>query len=168
MNHSVAFLLIFFLLFSCSSPQEVTIDPENWEQRRAESVDADSLASGTTYLSIYSRVYSQTEHKSHELTATVSLRNPNLKDSIFIESAQYYNTEGDLLRTYFEHMIYIAPMETVTIVIDEADTAGGAGANFLFDWKTRPGDNEPIFEAVMITTYNSLGLSFTTSGIRLE
>lgn len=162
------FILAALFLSACSSPPEINVNPENWAQRRAEPSAADSLANGTTYLSIYSRIHSQTEHKTHELTATVSLRNPNLTDSVFIDRAQYYSTEGDLIRTYFDHPIYIAPMETVTIVIHEADTAGGAGANFLFDWQAKAGINEPIFDAVMITTYNTLGLSFATSGVRIK
>jgi hypothetical protein len=45
-------------------------------------------------------------------------------------NAKYYNTQGTLLRSYFEHPIYLAPLETVEIVIDEGDREGGTGANF--------------------------------------
>ena len=58
-------------------------------------------------------------------------------------------------------------METVEIVIDQDDNEGGTGANFIFDWKIKPDTNEPLFEAVMISTYGQQGLSFTTTGIRL-
>lgn len=168
MKHIALFIFLPLLVFACTSPPEISVNPENWAQRRAEPSRTDSLSSGSTYLSIYSRIHSQTEQNSYELTATVSLRNPNLKDSVFIDRAQYYNTEGDLLRTYFDYPIYIAPMETVNIVIYESDTAGGTGANFLFDWRSKASVNEPIFEAVMITSYSTLGLSFTTSGVRIK
>jgi len=52
------------------------------------------------------------------------------KDSIFLMNAKYYNTQGTLLLSYFEHPIYLAPLETVEIVIDEGDREGGTGANF--------------------------------------
>lgn len=128
----------------------------------------DSLVSGTSYLSIYSQIYSLSEHKTHDLTATVSMRNINLKDSIFISNAEYYNSEGVLIRTYFDHPIYIAPLETVEIVIDEEDQAGGTGANFIFNWKIPHGLNAPLFEGIMISTSGQQGLSFTTSGIKIK
>ncbi|MCB0641652.1 MAG: DUF3124 domain-containing protein, partial [Phaeodactylibacter sp.] len=79
-----------------------------------------------------------------------------------------YNTSGDLIRTYFQQPIFLKPMETVEIVIDEKDKEGGTGANFLFEWSIKPGLVEPIFEGVMISTLGSQGLSFTTEGLRIQ
>ena len=58
-------------------------------------------------------------------------------------------------------------METVEIVIDENDKEGGTGANFHFDWRIKPLSNEPLFEAVMISSFGQ-GLSFTTQGKRIK
>jgi hypothetical protein len=85
-----------------------------------------------------------------------------------LEKTEYFNTKGDLIRTYFNKMIFIAPMETVEIVIDEKDKVGGTGANFLFDWKIKPNTNEPAFEGVMISTSGQQGISFTTHGRRID
>jgi hypothetical protein len=81
-------------------------------------------------------------------------------------SAKYYDTHGKLIRTYFEKSIYIAPMETVAIVIDEIDKEGGTGANFLFDWAIKPQTTEPIFEGIQLSTAGRI--SFTTHGVRLK
>jgi len=124
----------------------------------------DTLSAGKTYLSVYSQVYSQDEHRTHDLTATVSLRNTNISDSVYIETAVYYNTHGEAIRTYFDQPVYIRPMETVEIIIDEKDQAGGTGANFLFGWKAPKNADAPFFEAVMISTAGQQGLSFTTQG----
>ncbi|MGB0167538.1 MAG: DUF3124 domain-containing protein [Luteibaculum sp.] len=141
-----------------------SLDPINWEKRRA-SIDADStLEKGSTYLSVYSEIYSLTEHRTHNLTATVSLRNVNVGDTIFIESAEYFNTHGESIRNYIQNSIFIAPLETVEIVIDEQDKTGGTGANFIFNWAIQPGSNPPLFEGVMISTSGQQGLSFTTQG----
>ena len=83
-------------------------------------------------------------------------------------NAEYYNTQGELLRSYFDHPIYLVPLETVEIVIDEGDREGGTGANFLFDWRIKQGSNEPLFEAIMISTSGQQGLSFTTNGIQAK
>lgn len=168
MKNIIRILLIAFLIQSCQEKQEISsIDPINWSKRKVIHPLNDSIIKGTTYLSIYPQIYSQTEHKTHNLTATVSMRNTNRNDSIFIEKAEFFDTKGKLIRTYFEQTIYIAPMETVEIVIDEIDSDGGTGSNFLFDWKIRPNSNEPFFEGIMISTYGQQGLSFTTSGKRI-
>lgn len=162
-------VLLLFIISSCSEEkQERSMGPINWENKKINLNNVDSLASGTTYLSVYSQIYSLTEHKTHDLTVTVSMRNIDQKDSIFITKADYFDTNGKLLRTYFDHPIYIAPMETVEIVIDEKDQEGGTGANFLFQWKIKKSTNNPFFEGIMISTSGQQGLSFTTRGINVE
>ena len=145
-----------------------SVDPVNWNNRKADFSKVDSLVMGTSYLSVYSEIYSETEHRTHHLTSTISMRNTNLKDTIYINKAEYFNTQGTSIRTYFDFPIYIKPMETVEIVIDEKDRSGGTGANFLFQWATKPPSHEPYFEGVMISTSGQQGLSFTTQGRRIE
>ncbi len=96
------------------------------------------------------------------------MRNVNRRDTVYLGHAEYYGTTGELIRTYFQGPIYILPLETVEIVIDEIDKAGGTGANFLFDWQIRPGANAPFFECVMISTSGQQGLSFATRGVLLK
>jgi hypothetical protein len=98
---------------------------------------------------------------------TVSLRNVSTTDAIYILKADYYNTKGDLIRSYFDSPIFIKPLETIEIVIDEKDSHGGSGANFIFDWATQKNSHEPVFEAVMISTSGQQGISFTTQGLKL-
>ena len=164
-------LLLFLAIvsFSCGNNVEnSSLDPVNWEKRTVKYPLADTLTEGTTYLSVYSTIYSQTEHRTHGLTATISLRNTDPADTVFMAKAEYFDTHGKLIRTYFEQPIFIAPMETVEIVIDEVDQEGGSGGNFLFHWKTRETSNEPLFEGVMISTSGQQGLSFTTQGKRIK
>ena len=154
---------------SCENKEEMSsLNPLNWERRMVNGTLADSLESGTTYLSVYSQIYSMTEHRTHNLTVTVSMRNTNRSDTLFINKAEYYDTKGKLIRTYFSRNIFLAPMETVEIVIDQTDQEGGTGANFLFDWMMDPTSNEPLFEGVMISTSGQQGISFTTQGKRIR
>lgn len=170
MNPQSLFLFITLSLFvSCTQEKEISsMNSQNWEQRSIDSSGLTSLETGRTYLSVYSQIYSQNEHKTHDLTVTVSMRNPNPEDSVYIHKAEYYDNSGALIRTYFDKPIYLAPMETAEIIIDERDKTGGTGANFLFDWNKNPDINSPIFEAVMISTYGQQGLSFTTQGVELH
>ncbi len=126
------------------------------------------MLSGTTYLSIYSQIYGMTEQRIHGLSATISMRNTSRTDTVFITKAEYFDTEGHLLRSYFNKPIYLRPMETVEILIDKKDQAGGTGANFIFSWKIYEHSNEPFFEGVMISTSGQEGISFTTQGLRIQ
>ena len=165
----VPFLGICLIILSCESEKEFSsIKPINWEKRTVELTKKDTLLSGQTYLSVYSQIYSSTEHRTHNLTVTVSMKNINLNDSVFIEKATYFNTKGNLIRTYFSKPIFLAPLETVEIVIDEVDKHGGTGANFVFDWKKKSTVNDPHFESIMISTSGQQGISFTSQGVKIE
>lgn len=171
MKKYIALLLFGLFLVFCACNDEKTVsslDTVNWEKREVKKVLSDSLIKGSTYLSVYSEIYSLSEHLTHNLTATISIRNTSRTDSLFITKAEYFNTHGQHIRTYVEKPIFLLPLETVAIVIDEKDKEGGTGANFLFDWKTTQSYTEPLFEGVMISTSGSQGLSFTTQGIKIE
>ncbi|CAM1334883.1 DUF3124 domain-containing protein [Tenacibaculum aestuariivivum] len=164
-------LLILFItvFFACSKQQKkVGTNTKNWQTKTTKINSKDSLNSGKTYLSIYSQIHSISEHKKHNLTAMVSLRNTSETDTIYIIKAKYYDTHGKKIRTYFENPIYLAPMETSEIIINEADIIGGTGSNFIFEWKTPKGCSAPLFEGIMNSTMGQQGLSFTTQGIRIK
>lgn len=160
-------LFLSALLFSCAQPTKKEKPLRvNWESRAASLPTTDSLVLGSSYLSVYSEIYDLTDETTHLLTATVSIRNISLSDSIFILSADYYDTHGSLIRRYVERPVYVLPMETLEIVIHRRDESGGTGANFNFDWATHNHRPEPLFEAVMIWTTGNQGISFTTQGVR--
>jgi len=169
MKKGILLILLIGLISSCEDKETISsYNPVDWETRTAEISEIDSLQKGKSYLSVYSEIYSQTEHRTHNLTTTVSMRNINIKDTIYISKAEYFNTEGKSIRTYFDHPIYIAPLETVEIVVDETDVEGGTGANFVFEWTAKTAISEPLFEGVMISTSGQQGLSFTSKGVRIK
>lgn len=163
------FILLAIIFISCEKNKEIhPTHHVNWGNRTANINANDSLKTGTTYLSVYPQIYSTTQYRTHSLTATISMRNINLKDTIYIEKANYYNQKGKLIRSYFNNPIFLAPLETIDIVIEEDDNEGGTGANFIFNWKIKQNTNNPFFEAVMISTSGQQGLSFTTKGVEIN
>lgn len=161
------FLFSIFIAIGCEETKEVShMDPVNWEKRKIKLNPTDSLVKGSTYLSIYSEIYDRSEKGTHSLTATASLRNISSKDSVYILRTDYFDTKGKLIRTYFKEPIFIRPLETIHIVIDQDDMHGGTGANFTFEWATKKNIHEPLFEAVMISTTGQQGISFTTHGVK--
>lgn len=163
-----AFLLFaLFIVLGCQESREISsINPVNWQKRTIDITGQSNLITGSSYLSVYSEIYERSERLTYELTVTVSMRNISSSDSVFILNAEYYDTKGALIRSYFDKPIFIKPLETVEIVIDEDDNHGGTGANFIFEWATRNTNTEPLFEAVMLSTSGQQGISFTTQGVK--
>ncbi|TXF88160.1 DUF3124 domain-containing protein [Neolewinella aurantiaca] len=165
-------LLLALLVVSCDpSPpaREITSIPaEDWTRRQAEVFATDSMETGSTYLSSYSEIYTKSETHTFSLTGTISLRNINLKDTVYIEGADYHKTDGEQIRSYFDTPIYLAPLETVSIIITEGDLEGGTGDNFVFRWRKPVGSHDPFFEGIFISVYGQQGISFTTRGIRIN
>lgn len=168
MKYLLAFFFSCLLCISCQKNiQTEDVSPINWKKRNVQLPLKDSLKMGKSYLSVYSEIYSITEHRTIALTVTVSLRNISVDKPVYLLNASYYNTKGDLIRSYFENPILLNPLETLEIIIDEKDTHGGSGANFIFDWAINSSGHEPLFEAVMISTSGQQGISFTTQGVKL-
>lgn len=169
MKKALVLVLVFCGLLACEQNSNGDeFEKINWNQRAASFPTSDSLETGKSYLSIYSQIYSLSQHKKYNLTAMVSLRNTSETDTIYLLKAKYFDTHGKLVKTYLAKPVYISPMETLEIVINEADISGGTGSNFIFDWKIPKACPEPIFEAVMSSTVGSQGLSFTTHAKRID
>lgn len=162
--------VIVFALSACNEndANKYPTTSVNWSDREINMEEIDNCVGGKTYLPIYSHIYHIHEHRTFDLTITVSIRNTSVNDSVYILKADYYNTGGENIRQYLKKPIFLSPLETIEIVIKEQDTEGGSGANFVFDWATVDGKNPPLFEAVMISTHGQQGLSFTTRGLQIN
>ena len=168
MKNFILVALIITLLVSCQTNNEQQVSKSvNWGNRAASETDFKGYLHGKSYLPVYSHIYHIQEHKAFDLTITISIRNISATDSIYILNADYYNTKGDKIRQYLEKPAYISPMETVEIIIAEKDKEGGSGANFVFDWAVKNPKNPPLIEAVMISTLDQQGISFTTRAVQV-
>lgn len=170
MRSSFIILWVFLVLCACTETKQISsVNSESWKQRSVSLEGKDSLLYGKTYLPVYSEIYSFSESQTTFLTVTVSLRNIDMDSPVYITSADYYDTHGDLIRNYFKEPIALNPIETVEIIVDEEDDLGGVGGNFIFEWAIDDDAvNEPLFEAVMISMKGQQGLSFTTQGRKLK
>jgi len=161
-------LVLSSFLYSCDQEQDSDVfGPVEWEKREINIESKQGLVFGSSYLSVYSEIYEMTEKTTHQLTATVSIRNTSLTDSVYITKADYFNTSGDLIRSYLSSSVFLKPLETIEIIIHKKDKSGGTGANFIFDWAAPKQEHEPLFEAVMVWTTGHQGISFVTEGKKL-
>lgn len=99
-----------------------------------------------------------------ELAATVSVRNVSSRYPLVLESVRYYDSAGKQVREYINASSELGPLATVEFVIQQQDTSGGPGANFLVKWAGSPDMDEPLVEAVMVGQAGTAGISFTSSG----
>lgn len=167
-NKTILILIVTLLLFACvNERKEIEFKPVDWQERTIEFEVNEKYQSGSSYLSVYSEIFDHSDEMKHLLTATVSIRNTSFTDSLFILTADYYNTNGEAIRSYVELPVFLTPLETIEIVIPRLDITGGSGANFIFDWAIHKGKHEPIFEAVMVWTTGNQGISFVTHGRKL-
>lgn len=170
MKNIIKISLLALIIVACGEKEtdKYPTKQADWKDKQTGIKNFDNYNQGQTYLPVYSHIYHIQEDRSFDLTITASIRNVSTTDSVFITKADYYNTTGENIRQYVKKPIYLSPLETLEIVISEKDIEGGSGANFLFDWATSNENNPPLFEAVMISTYGQVGLSFTTRGVQIS
>ena len=118
------------------------------------------------YVPAYSHVYLGDDRR-FQMTTTLSVHNISFRDSVWIDKVRYYDTDGGLVYDFVKEPVPLHPMETYKVHIEEDDTTGGSGANFLVEWFGEPGAPAPIAEAVHVAVSSTAGLSFVTRGVPL-
>ena len=130
-SKSIYFLLLIFLA--------------GWLIPAGSYADSIRLSAGqTVYVPIYSHIYSGIKARPFDLAATLSIRNTNLKSSIIIVSAKYYDSAGKLIKDYLDGPIELNALASTRYIIKEDDKAGGSGANFIVIWQSEKRVNPPI------------------------
>lgn len=118
----------------------------------------------TVYVPIYSHIYIGDRDQPFLLAATLSIRNTDPKQPITILSADYYDSDGKLLRRYLTEPRQLSKMASIRFIIKESDKTGGSGAKFIVRWESGTMVNVPIIEGIMIGTKTQQGISFLSRG----
>ena len=145
----LAFLIVAFILFSVAARGE-----ETFPLSRGQAV----------YVPAYSHIYIGDREHPFYLTVTLSIRNTDPHAPLTLASADYFDSNGKLLRRYIEKPTAIAPFSSKRIIIKESDKEGGSGASFLVKWSAASPMNQPIIESIMIGTKSQQGISFSSRG----
>jgi len=122
----------------------------------------------TIYVPVYSHIYVGSQVRPFDLAVTLSIRNTNADESIIITVADYYDSEGKLVKPFLNQSHILKPMATLRFPIPETDREGGSGANFIVKWHAEKPVNAPLVESVMIGTRSQQGISFTSRGVVIE
>lgn len=116
------------------------------------------------YVPAYSHIYFGNRERAFLLTITLSIRNIDPKNSMKILTADYYETQGKLLKKFIKKPVTIGPLESIRYVIPENEKVGGSGANFIVQWESDNYMNPPIVESIMIGAQSGQGISFSSRG----
>ena len=116
------------------------------------------------YVPVYSHIYHGDRERQFNLTATLSIRNTNIKKDIILHSIDYFDSNGELLQSYLETPIILKKFASIHYIINATDKSGGSGAKFIVNWKSKQLVNAPLIEAIMISTQSQQGISFVSRG----
>lgn len=132
------------------------------------SYNSEAVTGAAVYIPVYSHIYQRNKQRTFNLTATLSIRNTDLQSSITVSKVYYYDSHGNLIQKYLDTPRYVGPLSSISYVVEEEDLRGGVGANFLVLWEAQKKVNNPITQAVMISTSQQQGISFVSEGKVLQ
>lgn len=179
MSYRLIILSFTLLLVGCISDSG---EPERQTPSQSQPSISDSLSQNlqyassrvdssmgqTIYVPVYSHIYQQNQKATFNLTATLSFRNADLDESLTLTKVLYYDSEGNLVKSFLDSVMTIKPLASTSFVIEEDDLSGGVGANFIVRWNAENSLFPPVVEAVMISTSQQQGISFVSHGRVLE
>ena len=151
----------------CSCQSTASDAPLRMEdQFSAVVVEAERIVVGqTVYVPVYSHVYQRNVNNPvMQLSATLSIRNTDLENSLLLTAVRYYDSKGELVRNVLTTPIEIPALASADYLVESEDTSGGIGANFIVEWVAETTVTEPVIETLMIATTGNQGISFTSPG----
>ncbi|NTV71193.1 MAG: DUF3124 domain-containing protein [Azonexaceae bacterium] len=135
--------------------------------------EARPLAKGQTlYLPIYSHMLYGNLGKSGKasnvlLSTLVSIRNTDIKRSIRVQSAKYFDTGGKLLGERVPVATIVPPLGTLELFVELNDASGGSGANFIIKWDAEQPVNPPLVESLHVNMDGGKAVIFMTQSVPL-
>jgi hypothetical protein len=165
----IVLALTVLALTACTArqaEQQATAQPAPMQAQPsvAPEKEENQLVGQTIYVPIYSHIYMRDKSRVINLTATLSIRNTDAQHPIRVTAVRYYGTDGAQVRAYVQEPLRLSPMASTDFVVNEDDTSGGAGANFIVEWSASVAVTEPVVEAVMLSTASQQGISFVSTG----
>jgi len=162
---------LILLLSACTDP-DPNVDKTGKDEFKSYEVDhpvnsTAQLFHDVIYVPIYSNIYIDQQNQKNLLAATLSIRNTSYADSLFVSKIDYFNTDGNLVRSYIENLISLPPMGTINYVIEKEDDLGGAGANFIVELSAENNGIKPLIQAIMIGQTGNKAFSFVVDGYSL-
>ncbi|MBI4968581.1 MAG: DUF3124 domain-containing protein [Rhodospirillales bacterium] len=98
------------------------------------------------------------------LSTLLSIRNIDPRQSLSVGAVDYYDTHGKRIRAYLDKPRAVPPLGTIEFFVENKDSAGGSGANFLVVWQAEKPINPPLIEGLHTYFWGTKSIAFVTQG----
>ncbi len=122
---------------------------------------------GTLYVPVYSHVY-EGGGTPALMAITLTIHNVDPTSTVTIDAADYYDTNGHRVRAFLDGPRRLRPLQTLELLVEQADDRGGSGANFLVEWRAPAAAAPPHAEAVMVGNTGQGSVSLRSEGIEVR
>jgi hypothetical protein len=127
----------------------------------------ETLEKKTIYIPVYSHMYISSDNYI-KMSISLNVRNTDIAEDLYIESIDYYNTEGKLVKNYIAQPHILKPMGSVDFIVDLEDMNGGNGAKFLVKFASKSNVSTPIIQAIMSHIVGNNHVVFVTEGVIIK
>ncbi|MEM0993954.1 MAG: DUF3124 domain-containing protein [Bacteroidota bacterium] len=167
-----AFLIgLVLLLVACeaTSPNLDEAGDDKLESNQVYITNIDLAYRDTVYIPIYSELYYDgSQDITFHMTSTLSIRNTSLRDTIYVEDIDYYDTDGKLIYKYLDATLVLTPMQSIEYIIEKDENVRGTGANFIVNWGARHEGVKPLFQGIMASIRGRQGVTLITDGVSVS
>lgn len=105
---------------------------------------------------------------SQPLASTMVIHNVDPEIEITIATADYFDENGNLVKTFLKEPVKLAPLSSRPFIVELKEQPKGFAARLLVEWSAERPAFSPILEGVMIGGAGTQGISFTTAGKVIE
>lgn len=163
-KRALIFLVVMLALGACQGRSNTPATTSTGTLQPITARDLQIVTGQTVYVPAYSEIFMGTTSRTMPLTVTLAIHNTDPNATIIIQSVQYFDTDGLLVRDYVSDPVAIDPLATRGFVVEDQDRSGGWGANFIVVWGAETPVYEPVIEAIMVSTQGTHGISLISPG----
>lgn len=95
------------------------------------------------YLPVYTNSYFTTSEVNTSLMASVHIENKSSFEPIYVLTADYYDSNGNLSDQLIEQVIRIEPGESSRLILNKRLLTKSTGKNVIVDWGSKTIDKKP-------------------------
>lgn len=172
MKKITAYFALIVFLFSCTktNPDLIKESENMLDVNQLEQGSIDLSFRDTIYIPMYTEIYMEHDSWKLKLTPTISIRNTSLKDTIYVEEIDHYNSHGELVHQYHDKILFLGPLQSIEYVVAERESESEAmiGGSFIIKWGANTSKVKPIFQGIMVSSHGPQGISFLTEGVSIS
>lgn len=130
----------------------------------AEAHDLHWTKGQVIYIPAYAFVRIHGKKQTLPLTTTLFVHNTSQESGLTITSLEHHDARGALIRSYAPQPVWLGPLATFDVLVEEPKEKQGGGSCFVLTWTAEKPISPPIAESVMTGTGGQQGISYRSPG----